>query len=46
MIGYSISLFNTAHSILARSTSGGGYSNEYSLQFDGVDDTRKRLNNF
>ena len=46
MIGYSISLFNTAHSILARSTSGGGYSNEYSLQFDGVDEHAKGSTTF
>jgi len=38
MIGYSISLFNTAHSILARSASGGGFTNTLSMSLDGIDD--------
>jgi hypothetical protein len=38
MIGYSISLFNAAHSILARPTSGGGFTNTLSTYFDGIDD--------
>jgi hypothetical protein len=46
MIGYSISLFNTAHSILARSASGGGYTNDYSLLFDGVDEHVKGSTTF
>jgi len=38
MIGYSISLFNAAHSILARTASGGGFTNTLSTSFDGVDE--------
>jgi hypothetical protein len=31
-------MITAVHGILARPTSGGGYTNEYSLQFDGVDE--------
>jgi hypothetical protein len=38
MIGYSISMFTATHGILARPTSGGGFTNTLSTAFDGVDE--------
>jgi hypothetical protein len=45
-IGYANSMFTATHGILARPTSGGGYTNEYSLQFDGVDEYAKGSTTF
>jgi hypothetical protein len=38
MIGYSISMFTATHGILARPTSGGGFTNTKSILLDGIDD--------
>jgi hypothetical protein len=49
MIGYSISLFNTAHSILARSASGGAVDPDAQAFITAAaitDPTHQRLNNF
>jgi hypothetical protein len=45
-IGYASSMFTATHGILARPTSGGGYINEYSLLFDGVDEYVKGSTTF
>jgi hypothetical protein len=45
-IGYANSMFTATHGILARPTSGGGYINEYSLLFDGVDEHVKGSTTF
>lgn len=39
-------MFTATHGILARPTSGGGYTNEYSLLFDGVDEHVKGSTTF
>jgi hypothetical protein len=39
MIGYSISMFTATHGILARPTSGGGFTNTNSIELDGIDDS-------
>jgi hypothetical protein len=38
IIGYAISMFTATHGILARPTSGGGFTNTNSIALDGIDD--------
>lgn len=45
-IGYGNSMFLATHGILARSASGGGFTNQYSLLFDGVDEYAKGSTTF
>ena len=46
MYGYGNSMFLATHGILARSASGGGFTNQYSLLFDGVDEYAKGSTTF
>jgi hypothetical protein len=46
IIGYANSMFTATHGILARATSGGGYTNTKSILLDGIDELYKGCNYF